>query len=312
MIKVKHLTKKYGDHVAIKDISFEIKKGEIIGFLGPNGAGKTTTMKILTCYMPATSGDAEIAGFDVLDNSLEVRKRIGYLPENVPLYDDMTVEEYLSYAAEMHDMSKQRARKRLKEVVELCGLGKRMKQNIGELSKGYRQRVALAQALIHDPEILILDEPTTGLDPNQRVEIRDLIKEIGRKKTVILCSHILPEVEATCDRVLIINKGRIIASGTPAELRADMNSKPRIALRVEAARGEGGKIEKGLEKMEGVCRIVLKERDGKEMVFELECGGQSDPRKDITKFIVNNDWNLIEIQKKEDSLEDIFAKLTKK
>ncbi len=227
MIRVQNLTKTYGDQHAVDAISFEVATGEILGFLGPNGAGKTTTMKIITCFMPATSGNVEVDGLDVFDHSLEVRRKIGYLPETTPLYPEMNVAEYLEFIQALRQMPISSRNFRMKEMVELCGLGEVMHKDIGELSKGYRQRVGLAQAIIHDPEILILDEPTIGLDPNQVVEIRRLISTLGERKTLILCTHILSEVEAACNRVMIINHGKIVADGTPETLRAGLQGKQR-------------------------------------------------------------------------------------
>ncbi|MDP3976363.1 MAG: ATP-binding cassette domain-containing protein, partial [bacterium] len=218
MITVEKLRKSYGSFVAVDDISFEIKKGEIVGLLGPNGAGKTTTMRMLTCFFPASSGSITINGADAFEESLKVKQSIGYLPENAPLYGDMKVEEYLDYVADIRQIPSGRKKSRIHQVVEQVGLLPRLQQEIGHLSKGYRQRVGLAQAMLHDPEILILDEPTSGLDPNQIIEIRSLIKEIGKQKTIILSTHILSEAEATCDRVLIISNGKIVASGTAEEL----------------------------------------------------------------------------------------------
>lgn len=218
MIEIKNLTKKFGQNLVLDSLSFTVAKGEVLGFLGPNGAGKTTTMKIITSFWPPTAGSVLIDGLDTVNNSLATRKKIGYLPETVPLYDDMRVFEYLKFVAQIRSLDKIKTKFRLKEVVSICGLAKVWRQPIDELSKGFRQRVGLAQAIIHEPEILILDEPTTGLDPNQIVEIRDLIKTIGREKTVIFCTHILSEVSATCDRVIIINNGKIAGQGSPKEL----------------------------------------------------------------------------------------------
>ncbi len=241
-ITVRNLTKYYGEQAAVHDISFDVKSGEILGFLGPNGAGKTTTMKILTCYMPPNSGTVEVEGLDIFERSVEVRRKIGYLPEMNPLYLDMNVLDYLEYSAQLHGLRGGAVNQRLKEMVHVCGLEEVRHKDIGEMSKGFRQRVGLAQAMIHDPEVLILDEPTSGLDPNQIVEIRNLIKQLGRAKTVILSTHILSEVQATCDRVLIINEGkdrrRRISRATPARFprggRLDAGAQDR---RVEAAGG---------------------------------------------------------------------------
>ena len=229
-ISVKNLTKKFGEQMAVDDISFEVKTGEILGFLGPNGAGKTTTMKIITCYMPPTAGIVEIDGFDIFHHSMEVRKKIGYLPEMNPLYHDMNVLDYLEYSAQLHGLRGPAAHQRIREMVHVCGLESVRHKDIGEMSKGFRQRVGLAQAMIHEPDVLILDEPTSGLDPNQIVEIRNLIKHLGRAKTVILSTHILTEVQATCDRVLIINDGRIVADGSPELLQQEFHGDECVPL----------------------------------------------------------------------------------
>jgi ABC-2 type transport system ATP-binding protein len=233
-IAVRNLTKLYGTEKAVNDISFDVKTGEILGFLGPNGAGKTTTMKIITCYMPPTSGMIEVEGLDIAEHSFEVRKKIGYLPEMNPLYLDMNVVEYLEYSARLHGLKDAMLRSRLKEMIDVCGIADERHKDIGELSKGFRQRVGLAQAMIHDPEVLILDEPTSGLDPNQIVEIRNLIRQLGRAKTVVLSTHILSEVQATCDRVIIINEGTIVADGTLEQLQQDFRGSEKISLELKA------------------------------------------------------------------------------
>ncbi|OGF42743.1 ABC transporter, partial [Candidatus Falkowbacteria bacterium RIFOXYB2_FULL_47_14] len=233
MIEIKNLTKRFGNTVILDNINLEVKKGEILGFLGPNGAGKSTTMKIITSFWSPTSGSIKIDGLDVTTDSLKTRTKIGYLPETVPLYDDMRVYEYLKFIAEVRGIAKEDMKKRLKEVVEACGLKKVLLKPIEELSKGYRQRVGLAQAIMHEPDILILDEPTTGLDPNQIVEIRDLIKKIGKEKTVIFSTHILSEVSATCDRVLIINNGKIVGEGSPADLMAKAGGREIIYVKIK-------------------------------------------------------------------------------
>jgi len=232
-IVVNNLTKKFGSQRAVDNISFEVKTGEILGFLGPNGAGKTTTMKILTCYMAPSDGDAKINDLSILEYQDEIKKKIGYLPENNPLYHDMPVLDYLKFVADLQGVPKERIQNRITQMVHVCGLNVEKHKKIGELSKGFRQRVGLAQAMIHDPEILILDEPTTGLDPNQIVEIRKLIKEIGKHKTVILSTHILPEVEATCDRILIINKGKIVADGTSDMLRKRARGEEMVRIQIK-------------------------------------------------------------------------------
>lgn len=309
MIKVDHLRKRYGDFVAVDDISFEIKKGEIVGLLGPNGAGKTTTMRILTCFMPASSGEVSINGADAFTEPLKVKQSIGYLPENAPLYTEMKVEEYLQYVAQMRKIPKSKTKKRIKEVTDLTGLTPRLKQEISHLSKGYRQRVGLAQALIHDPDVLILDEPTSGLDPNQIIEIRSLIKEIGKTKTVILSTHILSEAEATCDRVLIINKGKIVASGTSQELRAQHKDTALIRVKIE---GGGKGIEKALESVNGVQHVIKLDRGIEKgySMYEVETESDKDLRKEVTQALVKADFALVEITREGKTLEDVFAALT--
>ncbi len=236
-ISVESLTKKYGEQKAVNNISFEIKTGEVVGFLGPNGAGKSTTMKMITCYMAPTSGDVRLDNLSVHNDSEEIKKKIGYLPENNPLYTDMPIVDYLKFTAAIQGVEKSKISSRIGEMIEMCGLDREKHKKINELSKGYRQRVGLAQAMIHDPEILILDEPTTGLDPNQIIEIRKLIKELGKEKTVLLSSHILSEVEATCDRILIINKGRIVADGSSETLRQQAQGQELLSVKIEASNG---------------------------------------------------------------------------
>lgn len=309
MIKVDHLTKLYGEFVAVDDISFEIKKGEIVGLLGPNGAGKTTTMRILTCFLPATSGEVIVNNHDVFENPLAVKQSIGYLPESAPLYDDMKVEEYLEFIADLRGMSKSQSRKRIKEVSEQTGILPRLRQDISHLSKGYRQRVGIAQAMIHDPDVLILDEPTSGLDPNQIVEIRSLIKKIGKTKTVILSTHILSEAEATCDRVLIINRGKIVASGTSQELSAHHKDKALIRVKVE---GSGKGLIAKLESLSGVASVVKIDADTEKGItqFEIETEAKTDLRKEVTQAIVSAGFALVEVKRESKSLEDVFAELT--
>jgi ABC-2 type transport system ATP-binding protein len=252
MIKVENLVKKYGNFAAVDDISFEIKKGEVVGFLGPNGAGKTTTMRVITSFFPATSGKAILNGHDVFNDPMGVRKSIGYLPESAPLYLDMRVGEYLYYIAEAQGLDRSRIPDRITDMAEKCGISDRLEQVIGTLSKGYRQRVGLAQAMIHDPEILILDEPTSGLDPNQIIEIRKLIKDLGKEKTVILSTHILTEAESTCDRVIIISKGKIVASGKIHELQSNSNEKDVLRLKVK---GDGVGVAARLQSFIGVSHV---------------------------------------------------------
>jgi ABC-2 type transport system ATP-binding protein len=309
MIKVENLKKLYGDFVAVDDISFEIKKGEIVGLLGPNGAGKTSTMRILTCFLPATSGEVNVNGHDAFENPYLVKKSIGYLPESAPLYLEMKVEEYLEYVADIRDIPKSQRKKRIRDVAEKTGLSTRLRQEISHLSKGYRQRVGLAQALLHDPEVLILDEPTSGLDPNQIIEIRSLIKEIGKEKTIILSTHILSEAEATCDRVLIINKGRIVASGTSQELRSQHKDKALIRVKIE---GEGKGLIKKLEEIEGVTHVLKFDRGVEKgySMFEVETESNKDLRKEITQAVVTGGFDLVEVQREGKTLEDVFAQLT--
>lgn len=308
MISVENLTKSYGSNRALKGVSFSIDKGEIVGFLGPNGAGKSTTMKILTCYMPADSGQATVAGYDTQDHSLQVRRRIGYLPESAPLYTDMAVVDFLRFAGNMRGLKGKRLTTRVKDVVERTGLSSAVAKHIGQLSKGYRQRVGIAQALIHEPDILVLDEPTSGLDPNQIVEIRDLIREIGREKTVILSTHILPEVTATCDRAIIISDGRVVASGTPEELMRRGRGACGITTTI---RGPQEEVEHRLAALTGVdlVRQVPGEGDGVRLHLETQQVGGVPER--IFRCCVENGWILTELRQDVASLEDVFAELTR-
>ena len=308
-IRVRSLRKKYGDNEALKGISFDVDKGEIVGFLGPNGAGKTTTMKILTCFMAANSGEAHISGHDCFKEDITVRKKIGYLPENNPLYSDMTVVEYLRYMAELHDTPADKIHDRITEVVVECALTGKLNDSIGTLSKGYRQRVGLAAALIHDPEILILDEPTVGLDPNQIVEIRNLIKRLSKEKTVILCSHILTEVELTCNRIIIINEGKIVASGTPSELKGLVKGHVNLKLII---RGEKDNVIKVLKKISGVKQVdSYNVREKEAFGYDLVTAKNRDIREMVTKAVFENDFKLLEIHRETVSLEEIFNEVTK-
>ena len=309
VIRVRNLRKKYGNNEALKGISFDVNRGEILGFLGPNGAGKTTTMKILTCFMAASSGEAYVAGHDCLKEDIKVRQKIGYLPENNPLYSDMTVVEYLRYMAELHDTPSDQMDDRIIEVTVECALSGKLSSTIGTLSKGYRQRVGLAAALIHDPEILILDEPTVGLDPNQIIEIRNLIKMLSKKKTVILCSHILAEVERTCSRIIIISEGKIVASGTPAELRNLVEGHVNIKLII---RGDKEEVKKALKKIPGVKQVDsydVREKDA--FGYDLITAKNRDLRGKVTKAVFENEFQLLEIRKETVSLEEIFNEVTK-
>ena len=308
MIRVKNLTKKYGDLKAVDDVTFDVHTGEILGFLGPNGAGKTTTVRIITCYMLPTSGWVEVDGLNVSEHSLEVRKKIGYLPENAPLYSEINVLDYLHFIMGIRGIAKHRFSQRTKEIIDVCGLGSVIHRNIGELSKGFRQRVGLAQAMVHDPEILILDEPTSGLDPNQIAEIRSLIKELGKEKTVILCTHILPEVEATCGRVLIINEGKIVADGSPAELQSSFQGKEKIYIELKAPFED---VEAKLANLENVEKVeqIASNGNGKKK-FTVECAKGVDLREKLFRLAVENNWALLEMRKEQASLEDVFRELT--
>ena len=301
MIQVENLTRYYGDLAAIQDVTFSVERGEILGFLGPNGAGKTTTMRILTGFMPPSAGRARVAGYDVFDDSLEVRRRIGYLPETVSLYPEMTVRSYLDFVATIRDVGNRRAK--VEKVMETCHIADHAEVLIGKLSKGYRQRVGLAQALVHDPEVLILDEPTLGLDPKQIIEVRELIKSLGGERTIILSTHILPEASQTCERVLIINEGRIVAEDTPERLTSRLKGAERIYLQVtqpsEEMIGE-------LKKIPGITAVEAKGDGG----YEIECSLGTDRRPEIARTIVERGWGLLEMRLVGMSLEEIFLKLT--
>ncbi|RPI05106.1 MAG: ATP-binding cassette domain-containing protein [Ignavibacteriae bacterium] len=310
-IAVRNLTKLYGSEKAVNDISFDVKTGEILGFLGPNGAGKTTTMKIITCYMPPTSGKVEVEGLDISEHSFEVRKKIGYLPEMNPLYLDMNVVEYLDYSARLHGLNNALLRSRLKEMIDVCGIADVRHKDIGELSKGFRQRVGLAQAMIHDPEVLILDEPTSGLDPNQIVEIRNLIRQLGRAKTVVLSTHILSEVQATCDRVIIINEGSIVADGTLEQLQQDFRGSEKISLEIKASTANAmtAMVPK-FKEMAHVDSVEYGGQDGDLHKFSILTEKGFDIREEIFRRAVSEGWVLIEMSRKATSLEEVFRKLT--
>src|SRR5450432_1890999 len=309
MIEVEGLTKDYGPTRAVDNVSFSVRRGEVLGFLGPNGAGKSTTMKILTCFLSPTDGRARVAGHDVFDQSLEVRRRIGYLPEDTPIYRDMTVLEFLQFAAAMRGMDAARSAERIKEVGTRCGLADVAGKEVGELSKGFRQRVGLAQAMLHDPDILILDEPTSGLDPNQIVEIRSLIKEIGREKTVILSTHILPEVQATCSRILIISGGKLVADGTPEALRArEKGGRYRVVVESNGVSKEA--IRDRLAGLAGVARCEILAGEPGAHAFAIDAAASSDLRKPIFRAAVDNRWTLLELLRESASLEDVFRNLT--
>ncbi|MBK7456702.1 MAG: ATP-binding cassette domain-containing protein [Anaerolineales bacterium] len=301
MIKVSGLTKDYGARRAIHNLNFDAQQGEIVGFLGPNGAGKTTTLRILTGYMPPTDGEAIVAGYDVVEESLEVRKRVGYLPETVPLYTDMVVFDYLKFMGDLRKIPNVDAR--VDEVLDMVGLSDRSNGYIGNLSKGMRQRVGLAQALMHRPEVLILDEPTIGLDPGQVVEVRALIREIGKDRTVLLSTHLLNEAQNICDRVLIINKGKIVAEDTTENLQARLIGAERVVLRV---RGEADDLEKTIKKVKGVQGVETKS-DG---TVEFEFASGKDVRPEVAKQVINAGYELLELRPLGMSLEEIFLELT--
>jgi len=313
-IAVRNLTKYYDTEKAVNDISFDVKTGEILGFLGPNGAGKTTTMKIITCYMPPTSGSVEVEGFDIAEHSFEVRKKIGYLPEMNPLYLDMNVLEYLEYSARLHGLKDGLLKSRLKEMIDVCGIATVRHKDIGELSKGFRQRVGLAQAMIHDPEVLILDEPTSGLDPNQIVEIRNLIRQLGRAKTVVLSTHILTEVQATCDRVIIINDGGIVADGTLEQLQQDFRGSEKISLELKLPAGKIINVMTEIyPKFKEISQVESVEYGGQENdlhKFSIHTVKGSDIREEIFRRAVSERWVLLEMSRKATSLEEVFRKLT--
>lgn len=304
-IVIENLTKKYGEQKAVNNISFEVETGEVVGFLGPNGAGKSTTMKMITCFMSPTSGDVRLDDQSILSEPEEVKKKIGYLPENNPLYTEMPIVEYLRFAAEIQGVEKSKISSRIAEMIDMCGLDLEKHKKINELSKGYRQRVGLAQAMIHDPEVLILDEPTTGLDPNQIIEIRKLIKKLGKEKTVILSSHILSEVEATCDRILIINRGRIVADGSSETLRKQSQGQELLTVQIEAPDEDVKKELLGVATVETVTPV-----DGKAGFFTVQSKPDSESRKAVFDLCVTKKWYLLEMSGIETQLEDVFRELT--
>ena len=308
MIEVKNLTKKYGNFTAVRDVSFQVEKGEILGFLGPNAAGKTTTMRVLTCFMPATAGTARVAGFDTFNQSLEVRRRVGYLPENVPLYLDMRVRPYLNFIARIKDIPSRDRKKAVNRVIELAALEDVENRIIGHCSKGFRQRVGLAQALIHDPDVLILDEPTNGLDPKQINEVREVIRSLSGDHTIILSSHILPEVSKTCERVLIIDRGRIVAGDTPAHLDARLRGSPSIPVQI---RGPVKEVMDLLKKKDGVVDVKTRSSLGESLwQYDIDIIPGRDIRPELASSVVEKNWDLLELTTAGMSLEEIFLELT--
>jgi len=309
-IKVNNLTKYYGDYLAVDNISFEAKKGEILGFLGPNGAGKSTTMKIITTYLPPTSGTIEVDGFDVEEKSLEVRKKLGYLPELNPLYYDMSPVDYLDFVAKLDGIPEADIKKRREEMIKVCGLDSVRHKDIGTLSKGFKQRVGLAQAMINNPDVLILDEPTSGLDPNQIIEIRNLIKKLGKEKTVVLSTHILSEVTATCNRVIIINKGKIVADGTPEELQAKSKGQSVVTLEVKN-NCDKNELSGALKDIRSVNKVEFVKDTGDSFLFNIYGEKGADLREVISNKVTQQKATVLSMQTKQSSLEDIFRELTK-
>jgi len=308
VISVSELTKSYGQMLAVDHISFEVPKGQIVGFLGPNGAGKSTTLRILTCYMPPTSGGATVNGFDIFKQSEQVREHLGYLPENVPLYTEMRVEEYLDFRGRLRKMDREARRKRIDYVLDRCWLTNVRRRIIGHLSKGYRQRVGLADALLHDPAVLILDEPTVGLDPTQIRETRKLIKDLGGQHTVMLSTHILPEVEAVCDRAIVIASGKIVAQGTPDDLRSSRRMTARVLVE---CRGPSRDVETALARVSGVSKVEMLSSNGKDYVTAaLRPKEGYDVREEAARTVIQHGWPLREIRLEHATLEEFFVQVT--
>jgi ABC-2 type transport system ATP-binding protein len=312
MIKVSQLTKRYARTTAVDQISFEVVKGQIVGFLGPNGAGKTTTMRMLTCFLPPSSGTATVAGFDVLEQPMEVKKRIGYLPETPPIYPEMETSEYLEFVGRLKGLSGAELAKRIDYVCQRCAIADVKTKLLGKLSKGYRQRVGLAQAIIHNPDVLILDEPTAGLDPKQINETRDLIKDLAGEHTIILSTHILPEVEQTCEQVIIINKGKLVATDSVRNLQARARGAETVLVEVAGRNGglEVPSVQSRLERVAGVSRVFCKQQVDSHAVFEVESKKGSFVRGDVARAVVESGWDLNELRPAAMSLEEVFLQLT--
>jgi ABC-2 type transport system ATP-binding protein len=312
MINVNGLTKRYARNVAVDNISFEVQKGQIVGFLGPNGAGKTTTMRVLTCFLPPTSGTASVAGFDVLDQPLEVKRRIGYLPEAPPVYPEMEVAEYLSFVGSLKGLKGADLARRVDEVAGRCAIADVKKKLIGKLSKGYRQRVGLAQAIIHNPDVLILDEPTAGLDPNQIIETRKLIRDLAGEHTIILSTHILSEVEQTCDHAIIINKGRLVAKDSVSNLQNRVRGAESVVIAVEGRESalDSAEVQRRLEGVAGVSRVLVRDHRENLLTFEVESLKERPIRGDLARAVVEAGWNLHELRSGAMSLEEVFLELT--
>ncbi|MGH9253638.1 MAG: ABC transporter ATP-binding protein [Vicinamibacterales bacterium] len=308
MIEVQHLTKRYGPTTAVDDVSFRVEKGEVLGFLGPNGAGKTTTMRVLTGYMPPTDGNAIVAGYDVFEQPIEAKRRTGYLPETPPLYPEMTVHDYLTFVAKIKGVPKRSRNGRVGEIMERTRVVDVANRHCGKLSKGYRQRVGLAQALLHNPEVLILDEPTAGLDPKQIIETRQLIKQLGGDHTIILSTHILPEVSQTCQRVVIINKGRVVAVDTPDNLTSRLQGSETMFVQVDAPASDD--VKGALEIVPGVTQVALAESRGTVGSYEVNSETGRDVRRQLAAIVITNGWGLLELRPLRMSLEEIFLHLT--
>ena len=309
MIKVEGLSKRYARNLAVDNISFEVAKGEIVGFLGPNGAGKTTTMRILTCFLPPSSGTASVAGFDTFDQPMEVKRRIGYLPETPPLYPEMAVREYLEFVAKIKQLPANDIRRRVDEVMDRCAVADMRGRLIGKLSKGYRQRVGLAQAIIHNPEVLILDEPTSGLDPKQISETRELISSLAGDHTIILSTHILSEIEHSCSKVIIISRGKVVATDTVKNLNNRMKGAEAVIVEVGAS-AEPAEIRRLFEQMPGVSRVVMRDSQDGRHSFEVDGLRDASVRSEIARAVVHAGWDLTELRPQGFSLEDIFLELT--
>ena len=307
MIEVQHLTKRYGPVTAVNDVSFTVERGEILGFLGPNGAGKTTTMRVLTGYMPPSEGKAIVAGYDVLEQPIEAKRRTGYLPETPPLYPDMTVREYLTFVARIKGVPRKESKARIGEMMQRTRIDDVADRHCGKLSKGYRQRVGLAQALLHNPDVLILDEPTAGLDPKQIIETRQLIKGLGGDHTIILSTHILPEVSQTCQRVVIINKGKVVAVDTPDNLTSRLRGSETMYLQVDAQGADAAAV---LQRVAGVTRVAVADTKQQIVGFEIDSETGHDVRRELAAAVVGRGWGLLEMRPMRMSLEEIFLHVT--
>ena len=307
MIEVQHLTKRYGPVTAVDDVSFVVERGEILGFLGPNGAGKTTTMRVLTGYMPPTDGKAIVAGYDVFEQPIEAKRRTGYLPETPPLYPDMTVREYLSFVSKIKGVPRAERKTRVDDMMRKTHIADMANRHCGKLSKGYRQRVGLAQALMHNPEVLILDEPTAGLDPKQIIETRQLIKGLAGDHTIILSTHILPEVSQTCQRVVIINRGKVVAVDTPENLTARLRGSETMYLQVDAAGADAAAV---LRRVQGVTRVGVSDTRGTTIGYEVDSEAGRDVRRELAAAVVSRGWGLLEMRPMRMSLEEIFLHVT--